>query len=202
MLQSSVVPTAIQWSLPEDNILQGNGTVSGNCTLTSNPPPIGKINIMNCEYRSSATEVDKYTVTINFIIYRVMHVMQSCLIYCRSTTHEEAKTLVVGAVTTVNTNTTNSFISSPTNNSMPTPLANPSEMLNQTTPISNTTTPTPIATEHRVNTESNQEQTNAIIIMLILIVVVLMLLAIFTTATLTLVIWMTIRVSKSKMIEP
>ena len=168
MLQSSVVPTAIQWSLPEDNILQGNGTVSGNCTLTSNPPPIGKINIMNCEYRSSVTEVDKYTVTINFIIYRVMHVTQSCLIYCRSTTHEEAKTLVVGALTTVNTNTTNSFISSPTKNSMPTPLANPSKILNQTTPISNTSTPTPIATEQRVNTESNQEQTNAIIIMLIL----------------------------------
>ena len=62
----TVVPTDIQWSLSEDAPLHSN--VSGNCTLISSSPPTVGLDILGCDYQSSTTVYDKYTVTINFII--------------------------------------------------------------------------------------------------------------------------------------
>ena len=171
-------------------MLQGNQYVSGNCTLTSNPPPTGELTITNCDYQTFTTIVDKYTVTINFIIYHVTNVLQSCHIYCRSSTHEEEKTLVIR-------NTTDNL-----NKSTPTP---PGGVPNQTTSytsISNITTPTSHdnASEQEVevntskDTESNQEQIATVMIMLILIVVLMFILMLLTIATVILVVCMTIRV--------
>ena len=171
-------------------MLQGNQSVSGNCTLTSYPPPTGELNVMNCDYQTFTTIVDRYTVTISFIIYHVTHVLQSCHIYCRSLTHEEEKTLVIG-------NTTDNL-----NKSTPTP---PGGVPNQTTSytsISNITTPTSHdnASEQKVevntseDTESNQEQIATVMIMLILIVVLMLILMLLTIVTVILVVCMTIRV--------
>ena len=187
-----IVPTRIQWSLPEDNLLQGNLNVSGNCTLTSNPPPAGELNIMNCDYQTFTTIVDKYTVTISFIIYHVTHVLQSCLIYCRSSTHEEERTLVIG-------NTTDNL-----NKSIPTPPGGVPNRTTSYTSISNITTPTSHdnASEQGVKVnaardtdhESNQEQIATVMIMLILVVVSMLILILLTVVTVILVVCMTIRV--------
>ena len=144
---------------------------------------------MNCDYQTFTTIVDKYTVTISFIIYHVTHVLQSCHIYCRSSTHEEEKTLVIG-------NTTDNL-----NKSTPTP---PGGVPNQTTShtlISNITTPTShdntgvkLNAARDTDHESNQEQIATIMIMLILVVVLMLILMLLTIVTVILVVCMTIRV--------
>ena len=132
-----------------------------------------------------------------------MNVTQTCHIYCRSTTHEEEKTLVIGTITTGNTNITDDLMLPPLNKSRPT---SPGGVPNQTTSvisISNISTPTSndnTNPEHRneVTTSTNtEEQTATVTMMLILVVVVLMILILLTAATLLLVMWITIRIIKT-----
>ena len=149
---------------------------------------------MNCDYQTFTTIVDKHTVTINFIIYHVTHVLQSCHIYCRSSTHEEEKTLVIG-------NTTDNL-----NKSTPTPPGGVPSQTTSYTSISNITTPTShdstteqgvklnAASARDTDHESNQEQIATIMIMLILVVVLMLILMLLTIVTVILVVCMTIRV--------
>ena len=67
----------IHWNLSKEALLHSN--ITGSCTLISNPLPMSDLDVLACNYRSSTIVVDKYTVTINFIIYNIT---QSCHIYC------------------------------------------------------------------------------------------------------------------------
>ena len=130
-----VVPTDIQWSLPKDATLHSN--VSGSCTLTSNPPPAGNLDIVGCaDYQSSITVIDNYTVTINFTIYNIT---QSCHIYCQSANYEEKKILTVSTVVTINT-TDNPSLPPGNTPTTSTPISNVTS--NQTTSNSTTDLPT------------------------------------------------------------
>ena len=142
---------------------------------------------MNCDYQTFTTIVDKHTVTINFIIYHVTHVLQSCHIYCRSSTHEEEKTLVIR-------NTTDNL-----NKSTPTPPGGVPSQTTSYTSISNITTPTPHdnTTEQEVEVSTSkdtQEHIATVMIMLILVVVLMLILILLTIVTVILVVCMTIRV--------
>ena len=199
LVSSSVVPTKIEWGLPENNFLQGNGNISGNCTLTGNPAPTGELDILGCDYNSSITVVDKYTVAINFTIYPVTNVTQSCHIYCHSTTHAEEKTLVISTTTTGDANITDDIILPPLNKSTPT---SPGEVPNEITSTSTSNISMPTSNDgiseqrDKVSASTDtEEQTATIMMMLILIVVILMILMLLMAVTLLSVIWMTIRVT-------
>lgn len=199
---TTIVPTTIKWNLPEG--IPYNESVYGTCNITSKPAPNvtgNLLDIHNCEYQFSTTVVDKYTVTVNFIIHDAT---QSCYIYCHSGSNGEWKILMVGPAPT--TNTTNSSPPPPTNTSIsiskPTPNTNITST--ETTsdinasislPTPNNTSATEQQLEDNTSTNDNSEEiykTAGSPEMTVLLVVVLVLL-LMMTATLILVIWISIR---------
>ena len=178
-----IVPTIIQWNLPASF----HGDINGSCTLTGNPAPTGDlVDIHNCEYQSSVTIVDEYTVIVNFTIYNPT---QSCHIYCHSINYEEKKVLTISTPVMANsTNTTNS--SSPI---LPT---------NKPTTTSTQTPSTGTSTDTDSNEIQNGKTTDVLKIMLIVVVIMVSILTIITFATLILVIRINMREHKSNKTEP
>ena len=154
------------------------------------------LDVLACDYRSSTIVVDKYTVTINFIIYNIT---QSCHIYCYSANYFEKKLLMVSTVVTMNT-TDNPLL--PLTNTITTPILNPTVTSHQTTHnnIQTTSTiPSPRTEEEVKECSCTHTDSDATVeSLLILAVVAIFLLMIITFVTLMLVIWISFKGTKSK----
>ena len=186
----------IHWNLSKEALLHSN--ITGSCTLISNPLPMSDLDVLACDYRSSTIVVDKYTVTINFIIYNIT---QSCHIYCYSANYFEKKLLMASTIVTMNT-TDNPLM--PPTSTLITLTPNSNVTFNQTSSSSTKSLPTASTvtnpTEQRAKewTATNLDTYATIESLLILAVVAIFLLMIITFVTLMLVIWISFKGTKSK----